>query len=93
MSQAQRAKPPEFPVPLIGGEIHYGRVQARYWPAILNATASLGIEVIGTYVMWELHEAREGQYDFTQLHAFLHEVQRRELRVLARPGRLDGVEC
>lgn len=77
---------PQFPVPLIGGEIHYGRVQQRYWPAILDAARSLGIEVVGTYVMWDLHETAEGEYDFTQLHAFLREVKSRNLRVLARPG-------
>jgi beta-galactosidase len=73
-------------MPLIGGEVHYGRVQPRYWPAILDSAKSLGVEVIGTYVMWELHEQREGVYDFSQLHAFLAEVEQRGMKVLARPG-------
>ncbi|MBI5865308.1 MAG: beta-galactosidase [Planctomycetes bacterium] len=75
-----------FPVPMIGGEIHYGRVQSRYWPAILDSTKQLGVEVVGMYVMWDYHELREGAYDFAQLHAFLAEVERRGLKVLARPG-------
>lgn len=75
-----------FHVPLIGGEIHYGRLQPRYWGACLDAAKQLGARVIGMYVMWELHERSEGRYDFESLHAFLREVERRELLVLARPG-------
>lgn len=77
---------PAFPVPLIGGEIHYGRVQQRYWPQILESARTLGAEVIGAYVMWDFHEIGEGRYDFALLHEFLAEVDRRGFRVLARPG-------
>lgn len=79
--------PAMFPgVSMIGGEIHYARVQRRYWDAILDSARALGVEVIGSYVMWELHEVREGEYDFELLHAFLKAVQQRGFRVLARPG-------
>lgn len=71
---------------MFGGEIHYGRVQPRYWGAILDAAKDLGIDVIGCYVMWDLHEVREGVHDFAALHAFLAEVKTRGFRVLARPG-------
>ena len=71
---------------MLGGEIHYGRVPKQHWPAILEAAKKLGVEVVGSYVMWDLHERREGEYDFSLLHEFLAEVERRGLRVLARPG-------
>ena len=71
---------------MIGGEVHYGRVQPRYWGAILDAAKGLGVKVLASYMMWEYHEVREGVYDFTQLHAFLTEVKARGFKVLARPG-------
>ena len=71
---------------MIGGEVHYGRVQPRYWGAILDSVKALGARVLACYVMWDYHEVREGQYDFSQLHAFLKEVEVRGLKVLARPG-------
>jgi hypothetical protein len=61
-------------------------VQPRYWGAILDSAKQLGIEVIGCYVMWQLHEVREGEYDFTQLNEFLDLVEQRGFKVLVRPG-------
>jgi hypothetical protein len=71
---------------MIGGEVHYGRVQRRHWGAILDAARELGIEVLASYMMWELHERREGEYDFSLLHEFLAEVETRGFKLLARPG-------
>lgn len=71
---------------MIGGEVHYGRMEPRYWGAVLDAARGLGARVLACYVIWDYHEVREGEYDFTQLHAFLKEVESRGLRVLARPG-------
>lgn len=73
-------------LPMIGGEVHYGRVQPRYWPKILDSMKDLGTTVVGCYVMWDFHEVREREYDFSALHAFLAETAKRDLRVLARPG-------
>jgi hypothetical protein len=61
-------------------------VQPRYWGAILDSARRLGVEVVGLYVMWDLHEVQEGRYEFASLHAFLAEVEKRGLSVLARPG-------
>ena len=71
---------------MVGGEIHYGRVQPRYWGPILDSARQLGARVLASYVMWQYHEVREGEYDFSQLHAFLKEVDARGFKVLARPG-------
>ena len=40
---------------MIGGEVHYGRVQPRYWGAILDAAKGLGVKVLASYMMWEYH--------------------------------------
>jgi hypothetical protein len=71
---------------MVGGEVHYGRVHPQYWGRILDAVKSLGARVLACYVIWDYHEVREGQYDFSQLHAFLKEVDARGFKVLARPG-------
>lgn len=71
---------------MIGGEIHYWRVQRPYWEAILDSTRALGIEVIGTYVPWSFHETSEGSYDFTLLNDFLDRVDARGFSVFIRPG-------
>lgn len=71
---------------MIGGEIHYARVQPRYWPAILDAARGLGVEVIGTYIIWDYHEIAEGSYDFRSLHEFMTLIRQRGFKVLARPG-------
>lgn len=72
--------------PMIGGEIHYARVQPRYWGAILDAARELGVEVVATYIIWDYHEIAEGRYDFASLHQFIAEVEQRGLKLLARPG-------
>ena len=60
---------------MIGGEVHYGRIQPQYWGPVLDAAGKIGVRVIATYVMWHYHEVQEGEYDFTQLHKFLKEVE------------------
>ncbi len=71
---------------MIAGEIHYGRVQPRYWPAILDAAREIGVDTIACYVMWDYHEQGEGRYDFSALHEFLRLVEQRGFKVFARPG-------
>lgn len=71
---------------MIGGEIHYWRVQRPYWEPILDAARSLGIEVVGTYVPWRFHETAEGQYDFSLLNNFLDLLDARGFQVFIRPG-------
>jgi len=71
---------------MIGGEIHYWRLRPEDWEAVLDSARGIGIDTVGTYVVWEFHESREGVYDFTLLEEFLALVERKGLKVLARPG-------
>ncbi len=71
---------------MIGGEIHYWRVQPMYWDAILASARGLGIDVVATYVPWAFHEVQEGKYDFSLLESFLAAVERHGMKVFARPG-------
>lgn len=71
---------------MIGGEIHYWRVQRQYWETILDSSKSLGVEVVGTYVPWSFHETAEGQYDFSLLNDFLDRLDAHGFKVFIRPG-------
>jgi len=71
---------------MIGGEVHYARLQPRYWGAILDAARQLGVEVLASYIIWDYHEISEGRYDFSAWHEFMAEVKRHKFKVLARPG-------
>jgi hypothetical protein len=61
-------------------------VRCEDWEAILDSALELGIDTVGTYVPWEFHETGEGVYDFALLEEFLGLVEKKGLKVLARPG-------
>lgn len=78
---------------LIGGEMHYWRLNPRDWQLILEQVQALGLRFISTYVPWYFHEVEPGQYDFTgqtdpqrNLAAFLDLTATLDFRVLFRPG-------
>ncbi|KAG5119775.1 hypothetical protein JHK82_034195 [Glycine max] len=54
---------------LISGSIHYPRstperVMSQMWPDLIQKSKDGGLDVIETYVFWNLHEPVRGQYDF-----------------------------
>lgn len=48
---------PQLPVM---GEIHYNRMDARYWRDALLKMKASGINIVATYCIWNLHEETEG---------------------------------
>ena len=50
-------------VPLLPvmGEIHYNRMDARYWRDALLKMKASGINIVATYCIWNLHEEFEGE--------------------------------
>ena len=71
------------------GEMHYPRVPKEYWHDRMKKMRALGLNTLTTYVFWDLHEPREGQFDFTgnlDLGAYLKAAQEEGLFVLLRPG-------
>ena len=71
---------------MLSGELHYWRVARQHWERALRATADLGVDTIGTYVPWNVHETSEGRYDFSLLIDFLELVAAHNLKVFIRPG-------
>ncbi|KAB2614289.1 beta-galactosidase 8-like precursor [Pyrus ussuriensis x Pyrus communis] len=49
---------------LVSGSIHYPRSTPEMWPDLIQKSKDGGLDVIETYVFWNLHEAVRGQYDF-----------------------------
>lgn len=49
---------PQLPVM---GEIHYNRMDSRYWRDALLKMKASGIDIVATYCIWSLHEEFEGE--------------------------------
>jgi hypothetical protein len=80
-------------IPLLSGEIHYWRLNPKYWEKCLDETKRMGLDVIATYVCWDFCEVERGKFDFTgetsphhDLISFLKLAQSKGLWVIFRPG-------
>ncbi|GAV66382.1 Glyco_hydro_35 domain-containing protein/Gal_Lectin domain-containing protein [Cephalotus follicularis] len=49
---------------LISGSIHYPRSTPQMWPDLIQKSKDGGLDVIETYVFWNLHEPVRNQYNF-----------------------------
>ncbi|XP_020214621.1 beta-galactosidase 8 isoform X1 [Cajanus cajan] len=49
---------------LFSGSIHYPRSTPEMWPDLIHKSKDGGLDVIETYVFWNLHEPVRGQYNF-----------------------------
>ncbi|KAJ4726013.1 Beta-galactosidase [Melia azedarach] len=49
---------------LISGSIHYPRSTPEMWPDLIQKSKDGGLDVIETYVFWNVHEPVRNQYDF-----------------------------
>lgn len=77
------------PVQLFSGEVHYFRTPPEYWPDRLAKARAMGLNAVCTYMAWNLHEPRPGEWDFSgilDVAAFVREAQKQGLLVLLRPG-------
>ncbi len=70
----------------LSGEFHYFRTDKRYWNKILDRIKELGLKNISTYVPWNFHEKKEGEFDFSLLLDFLKITKEKELKVILKPG-------
>jgi beta-galactosidase len=77
------------PFRIISGEMHYLRIPRAYWRDRFHMAKAMGLNTITTYVFWNAHEARPGDYDFSGGHdvaEFIREAQQEGLYVILRPG-------
>lgn len=77
---------------LIGGCIHYPRMHYSEWASVLHEAKDNGINIIETYVFWDIHEPSQGEYYFPDFPSndniveFIKEVQRQGLYLNLRFG-------
>lgn len=77
------------PFQMISGEIHYPRVPREAWRQRMQMAKAMGLNTIGTYVFWNVHEPQQGVYDFKGNHdiaAFVKMAQEEGLWVTLRPS-------
>lgn len=74
---------------VISGEIHYPRVPREAWRQRMKMAKAMGLNTIGTYVFWNLHEPAKGKFDFAgnnDIAAFVKIAQEEGLWVILRPS-------
>ncbi len=78
------------PFQIISGEIHYARIPREYWRHRIQMAKAMGCNTIATYVFWNYHEVKPGEFDFSSgnrnIAEFLRIAQEEGMWVLFRPG-------
>jgi beta-galactosidase len=77
------------PFQMISGEIHYPRIPRQCWRSSIKAAKAMGLNTIGTYVFWNLHEPEKGKYDFSgdkDILEFVKIAQQEGMWVILRPS-------
>ena len=76
-------------ITILAGAIHYFRVVPEYWEDRLRKLKSCGLNTVETYVAWNMHEPRPGEFNFSglaDLVGFVRLAQELDLYVMVRPG-------
>ncbi|WP_246569735.1 glycoside hydrolase family 35 protein [Lentibacillus saliphilus] len=77
------------PIQLISGAIHYFRVVPEYWEDRLLKMKACGFNCVETYVPWNLHEPKEGEFNFSgiaDIERFIDIASQVGLHVIIRPS-------
>lgn len=77
------------PFKIISGAIHYFRTLPEYWEDRLIKLNNLGCNTVETYIPWNLHEAKEGEFNFEgilNLRRFIQLAHEIGLYVILRPS-------
>lgn len=77
------------PYKIISGSIHYFRVVPEYWQDRLEKLKAMGCNTVETYVPWNMHEPKKGQYCFEgrmDIEHFIKTAQQLGLYVIVRPS-------
>jgi len=74
---------------IVSGTVHYFRVVEEYWEDRLKKLKACGFNAVETYTCWNLHERKEGKFDFTgrlNIARFIEIAKKLDLYVILRPG-------
>jgi beta-galactosidase len=77
------------PYRIISGAMHYFRIHPDYWYDRLSKLRACGFNTVETYTCWNLHERREGEFDFSgilDIERYVSTAESLGLNVIIRPG-------
>ena len=77
------------PFQMISGEMHYPRVPREAWRSRMKMARAMGLNTIGTYVFWNLHEPQKGKFNFSgnnDVAEFVKIAKEEGLWVILRPS-------
>lgn len=70
-------------------EVHYPRIPRPYWEHRIRMCKALGMNTLCIYVFWNIHEQKEGVFDFSgnnDVAEFCRLAQKNGMYVIVRPG-------
>ena len=70
-------------------EVHYPRIPRPYWEHRIQMCKALGMNSVCIYIFWNIHEQKEGEFDFTDnndVAEFCRIAQKNGMYVIVRPG-------
>jgi len=73
----------------ITGEFHFSRYPSQYWDESIRKMKAGGINIIATYVFWNIHEEREGKFRWDgdrDLKKFIALCAKNDMYVFVRVG-------
>ncbi|AIQ22730.1 beta-galactosidase family protein [Paenibacillus sp. FSL H7-0737] len=77
------------PYRIVSGAIHYFRVVPEYWKDRLLKLKACGFNTVETYVAWNMHEPKEGEFVFdgmADVVSFIELAGELGLHVIVRPS-------
>lgn len=77
------------PFDIYSGAMHYFRTVPEYWEDRLTKLKAAGFNTVETYVCWNLHEKKPGEFDFSgilDIEKYLEIAQKIGLYAIVRPG-------
>ena len=77
------------PYKIMSGAMHYFRIPREYWRDRLLKLKECGLNTLETYIAWNMHEPKEGVFDFSgnlDVSAYLDICEELGLNVIIRPG-------
>ncbi|RZK60534.1 MAG: glycosyl hydrolase family 35, partial [Pedobacter sp.] len=73
----------------VTGEFHFSRYDEKYWDESIKKIKAGGITMIATYVFWNIHEEKEGTFNWSgnrNLRRFLQLCASNKMEVIIRIG-------
>lgn len=77
------------PFKILSGAVHYFRILPEHWHHTLYNLKALGFNTVETYIPWNIHEPKEGEFDFSgqyDIQSFVKTAEDLGLYVILRPS-------